>query len=165
MENLEIRRAGVSDFSAVSTVLIEAAYWLRKKGMSLWDPENFSENGLLPQVEGGNFWICILGGNVAGVLKFQMEDELYWPGFPKDEAVYVHKLTVSRRFAGQGLADRMLNWAAMKGAELGRNYLRLDCEASREKLCRIYEKFGFEREGEILLGERKMVRFELNLCR
>jgi RimJ/RimL family protein N-acetyltransferase len=59
----------------------------------------------------------------------------------------------------------MLNWAAMKGAELGRNYLRLDCEASREKLCRIYEKFGFEREGEILLGERKMIRFELNLCR
>ena len=53
MENLEIRRAGVSDFSAVSTVLIEAAYWLRKKGMSLWDPENFSENGLLPQVEVG----------------------------------------------------------------------------------------------------------------
>ena len=62
MENLEIRRAGVSDFSAVSTVLIEAAYWLRKKGMSLWDPENFSENGLLPQVEGDDDRLDSLGG-------------------------------------------------------------------------------------------------------
>jgi ribosomal protein S18 acetylase RimI-like enzyme len=165
MENLEIRRAGVGDFSAVLTLLLEAAHWLREKGMSLWDPETFHKNSLLPQVEDGDFWICILGGKVAGVLKFQMEDELYWPGFPKGEAVYVHKLTVSRRFAGQGLAGRMLDWAVMRGVELGRNYLRLDCEASRENLCRIYESFGFEREGEILLGERKMARFELKICR
>ena len=51
--------------------------------MSLWDPDNFSENSLLPQVEDGNLWICILGGKVAGLLKFQMEDELYWPSFPR----------------------------------------------------------------------------------
>ena len=163
MENLEIRRAGIDDFPVVSTVLIEAAHWLREKGIAPWDPENFSKDNLLTQVEDGNFWVCILGGKVAGVLKFQMEDELYWRGFPKDEAVYTHKLTVSRRFSGQGLAERMLNWAVMKGAELGRNYLRLDFEASRENLCRIYESFGFEREGEILLGERKMARFELKI--
>lgn len=163
MEDLEVWQAEAGDVATVSDVLLEAAVWLKEAGIPLWDPATLTRGRLLPEVEAGEYWICLLGGEVAGVLKFQLEDELYWPEASRGEAVYVHKLTVCRRFAGKGLAAAMLDWAAKRGLTLGRKFLRLDCEALRDNLRQIYEKFGFEREGFIELGERKMVRFELPL--
>jgi hypothetical protein len=50
-----------------------------------------------------------------------------------------------------------------KCGELGRSYLRLDCEASRDQLRRIYENFGFKRVNDIDLDGRIMARFQLEI--
>lgn len=96
------------------------------------------------------------------MLSFHLEDEVYWPGFPKNEAAYVHKLVVCRRHASTGLSMRMLDWAREKAAGLGRGYLRLDCEASRDRLCDIYEGYGFLREGSIEVGAKEMARYQIS---
>jgi len=50
-----------------------------------------------------------------------------------------------------------------KTGELNRSYLRLDCEASRGRLRRIYENFGFTRVDDIDLDGRIMARFQLEI--
>jgi GNAT superfamily N-acetyltransferase len=50
---------------------------------------------------------------------------------------------VKRQFAGKGISTRMLEWAVNRATDLGRSCLRLDCEADRQALRAIYERFGF----------------------
>ncbi len=56
----------------------------------------------------------------------------------------------------------MIEWAKAKAKSEGKKYLRLDC-AKREKLCRLYESYGFEfhsfKEREPYL----VVRYEFDL--
>lgn len=165
MENLEFRCATAYDVLALSTVLTEAASWLKESGIPLWDVESLSVSKLKPQVSQGDFWLCYRKGELVGVLKFQLEDRQYWPESVDNEAAYVHKLVVRKSFSGEGLSSMMLEWAANRAGELGRPYLRLDCEASRGQLRRIYEKFGFRRVGDIDLSGRIMARFQLEIGR
>ena len=131
--------------------------------MPLWDAESLSVSRLEDQIEDAGFWMFFSGGKLAGILKFQLEDRLYWPDSQRGEAAYVHKLVVRRAFSGEALSSKILKWAVEKCGELGRPYLRLDCEASRDQLRRIYENFGFNRVDDIDLGGRIMARFQLEI--
>ena len=163
VEDLEIRCAAASDLSLVSEALVEAASWLEKRGIPLWDADLVSVSRLENQIEDAAFWMFFSGGELAGILKFQLEDRLYWPDSQCCEAAYVHKLVVRRAFSGEALSSKMLRWAVEKCGELGRPYLRLDCEASRDQLRRIYENFGFKRVDDIDLDGRIMARFQLEI--
>lgn len=138
---------------------------MKESGIPLWDVESLSVSRLKPQAIQGDFWLCYRAGELVGVLKFQLEDRLYWPESVENEAAYVHKLVVRRSYSGEGVSSMMLEWAAKRAGELGRPYLRLDCEASRRQLCGIYEKFGFRRVGDIDLSGRIMARFQLKIGR
>jgi hypothetical protein len=46
----------------------------------------------------------------------------------------VRRLLVRRQFAGGGISSVLLSWAVERARSLHRDYLRLDCEASRPKL-------------------------------
>lgn len=163
VEALEVRRATASDLSAVSAVLVEAAFWLEEKGIPLWDLGSLSESQIKPQVLNGEFWLFFRESELACVVKFQLEDLIYWPGSIAGEAAYVHKLVVRRAYANEGLSTRVLEWATKKTGELNRSYLRLDCDASRGRLRRIYENFGFTRVDDIDLDGRIMARFQLEI--
>ena len=165
VEDLEVRRATASDLSAVSAVLTEAAIWLEEKGIPLWDADSLSDSRIKTQVLNGEFWLFFRESELAGVVKFQLEDLIYWPDSIAGEAAYVHKLVVRRAYAGEGVSTRILEWAAKRAGELKRSHLRLDCEVSRDRLRRIYEDFGFARVGDIDLDGRIMARFQLDISK
>ena len=165
VEDLEVRCATASDTSSISEVLTEATRWLQEKGKPLWSIDLFSAPLLKPHVIDGEYWMFFYEGELAGVLRFQLEDRLYWPDSIDGEAAYLHKLVVRRAFSGSGLSATMLQWAVKRTKELGRPFLRLDCEASRDRLRGIYEDFGFRRVGDIELDGRIMARFQLEILK
>ena len=79
------------------------------KGGATLGPRFFSALGFVAWAMEGDYWLFFLNDEVAGVLKFELDDTLYWPGFPEDEAAYVHKLVVCRRFVGTGFSEKMLD--------------------------------------------------------
>jgi GNAT superfamily N-acetyltransferase len=158
---VKVRCAGEDDVGVVSSLLLEAVDWLEEKGVPLWDRDSLALSALLPGAREGDYWLFFLNDEVAGVLKFELDDTLYWPGFPEGEAAYVHKLVVCRRFVGTGFSEKMLDWAREKAAGLGLKYLRLDCEAARERLCEFYENYGFLREMNIERGGKEMARYQI----
>jgi len=93
-------------------------------------------------------------------MKFQLEDERFWPDVPMNESVFVHRLAVRRRFAGGGISSAMLDWAVERARSLRRGYLRLDCEASRPKLRAVYERFGFVHHSDRQVGPYYVSRYE-----
>lgn len=160
-----IRQAGSNDVYNVSAVLCEAARWLAESGRDMWRDNELLSVRIAADVEAGLFYFAECDGQRAGVIKFQLEDLQFWPDVPQEQSAFVHRLAVRRDFAGGRVSSAMLNWAVERARSLGKDYLRLDCEASRPKLRGIYERFGFRHHSDRQVGPYFVSRYEYELKR
>jgi GNAT superfamily N-acetyltransferase len=157
---ISIRQASPDDAATVSAILCEAARWLEEAGMRLWVDDELREADLAADVRAGLFFIAECDGVAAGVVRFQLEDQLFWPDVPMGESGYIHRLAVRREFAGRGVSTAILSWAAERTRSLGRDWLRLDCDAARPKLRGVYERFGFRYHDDRQVGPYYVARYE-----
>jgi GNAT superfamily N-acetyltransferase len=155
-----IRHAMPQDVENVSGILREAAQWLEQSGMAMWRNDELLPGRIVADVDAGLFFIAECDGDAAGVVKFQLEDSLFWPDVPQTHSAFVHRLAVRRRFAGGGMSSDLLRWAVERARSLGRGYLRLDCEVSRPRLRAVYERFGFRHHSDRQVGPYFVSRYE-----
>lgn len=159
---LEVRPAG-DQLERCSALLIESARWARARGMPLWPEAQLSVAALTRHYRPEEFRLGWLNGEPVATMVMQREDRLFWPRAQAGEALYLHKLAVSRAHAGQGLAQAMLRAAVEETRAAGRPFLRLDTAAERPKLRAIYEDFGFQERGERELRGFRAVLYELRV--
>ena len=160
---LQIRQARSPDITKVAEILLEAAQWLERRGMRMWRDDELVPARLAADVSAGLFFIAEHNDEPAGVIKFQLEDEEFWPDLPSGESGFVHRLAVRRSFAGGEVSSVLLNWALERTRSLGKKYLRLDCEASRPKLRALYERFGFVHHSDRQVGPYFVSRYEYRI--
>jgi GNAT superfamily N-acetyltransferase len=159
-----IRVATSADVPAVVETLTEAANWVEQlDGTIMWVEGELAEVPVRAEVEAGMFVVVDIDGRVAGAMRFQLEDRLFWPDLKDGDSAFVHRLAVRRAFAGQGLSTALLQWAVDRGRELGRRYLRLDCDAQRSRLRAFYERFGFRFHSYRQVGSYYVSRYELQI--
>ena len=161
--NFSMRPAEPCDVAIVSAVLTEAALWLEQTGKALWRAEDMTVEKVLPDI--GRYFIAEVNGEVAGILKLQLKDRIFWPDFAEDDSAYIHRVTVRRSFAGRGISRSMLLWAADHARSLGKKYLRLDCEAGRPRpgLRAVYENFGFGHHSDRKVGPYQVARYQYTI--
>jgi len=164
-DNMHIRQATSEDSEEVSRILTEAAQWLERSGMPLWKEGELTLERVAADVAAGLYFIAECDGETAGTVRFQLEDAMFWPDDPRANAAYVHRLAVRRRYAGTGLSTVILSWAVERTRGLGRNFLRLDCDASRPRLRQIYESFGFVHHSDRQVGSYFVSRYQLDVTK
>jgi ribosomal protein S18 acetylase RimI-like enzyme len=157
---VEVRQATHADLAVVTGILKGAAEWLRDTGRSMWRDDELDPDRIFQDVEAGLFHLAYSDSEPAGTIKFQLEDSRFWPDYPGDDAAYVHRIAVKRKFAGQGISTKMLEWAVGHATALGRAYVRLDCESDRNPLRAIYERFGFRLHSYRDVGPYHLCRYE-----
>lgn len=160
---LHIRQAIRPDTTSVAKILSEAALWLEQRGMRMWRDDELVASRLGADVAAGLFFIAECNQEPVGVVKFQLEDQEFWPDVPQGESAFVHRLAVRRSFAGGEVSAGLLNWALERARSLGKKYLRLDCEASRPKLRALYERFGFVHHSDRQVGPYFVSRYEYRI--
>jgi orotate phosphoribosyltransferase/GNAT superfamily N-acetyltransferase len=158
-----IRRATDQDTETVSSILSEAAEWLAQSGTPMWKGDELAPARIADDVKKGLFYVAECDGQIAGTIKFQLEDSLFWPDVSQAESAFVHRLAVRRRFAGGVVSSAMMRWAVERARGLGRRYLRLDCEASRARLRKVYEQFGFRHHSDRNVGPYFVSRYEFEI--
>jgi GNAT superfamily N-acetyltransferase len=131
--------------------------------MPLWREGELEPDQIAADVAAGLFFLAEYSNHAAGTLKFQLEDPVFWPDASHEDAAYVHRLAVRRRYAGRGLSAELLRWAAERTHTLGRRLLRLDFEASRQRLREIYERFGFRHHSDAQVGTYLVSRYEYDV--
>ncbi len=161
--HVNIRQAGIHETEVVSRVLTAAAQWLIERGEPMWKADELNAKRIAGDVSDGLFFVAEIDAVIAGTVKFQLEDPLFWPDQASGEAAYVHRLAIQREFAGRQVSSALLQWAAERARELGRRYLRLDCEATRPRLRSFYERFGFRHHSDRQVGPYFVARYELEL--
>ena len=161
--NIQIRQAVPDDGPAVEAMLLEAAQWVDALGVRMWDESELGSDLIAAEIRAGQFFVAECGGDPAGVIRFQLEDRLFWPDIPQHESAFVHRLAVRRRYQGQGVSTALLEWAVDRAQALGKRYLRLDCDEARPKLRSLYEHFGFELHSFRHVGRHYVARYEYPL--
>jgi len=159
----QIRQATPQDVDCVSGVLVGAADWLREQGIPMWRADELSPDRVTADVLRGDFFVAEIGGEIAGTVKFQLQDKLFWPDVPADEAAFVHRLAVRRSNAGGHISGMLLRWAADRARSYQRQFLRIDCEAGRPRLRAVYERFGFRYHSDRQVGPYLVARYEQEL--
>jgi GNAT superfamily N-acetyltransferase len=160
---ISVEQVTATDTKTVSDILLEAAAWLRQRNMSMWLDNELVPEAIAVDVANDLFFAGKCDGEVAGVIKFQLEDKKFWPDVLDGESAFIHRLVVRRRYAGGEVSSQLLRWAVDRARNLKRHFVRLDCEASRPKLRGVYERFGFRHHSDLSVPPYFVSRYEYEI--
>jgi GNAT superfamily N-acetyltransferase len=161
MDGITIRQAAAADVAIVDQMIREAAAWVDALGVVMWEDGELDAARIHDEVTRGMFFLALVDGEVAGAIRFQLVDALFWPDRPEGEAAFVHRLVARRAFKGRGVARALLEWAKGHARAHGRSLLRLDCDANRPKLRALYESCGFRLHSYRQVGPYYVSRYEV----
>ena len=157
-----VRRAALTDAPIVEDILQEASRWADAySGVVMWETGELAPEHIASEIRSGLFFVAETDGEAAGVIRFQLDDELFWPDLAEpSRSAFIHRLAVRRTFAGQGVSTALLQWAVDRTRMLGKLYLRLDCDDERVRLKALYERFGFRLHSRRQVGPYYVARYE-----
>ena len=163
MPNVLIRQATSEDIETVFDILNEAALWLKQRNMKLWGRREISAKIIASDIQLGLFYIAFYENSAVGVVKFQIEDQVFWSDIPHQDSAFIHRLAVRRNFAGGSISTALMTWAVDRSRRLGKRYLRLDCDGERLSLRSVYEKFSFRHHSDRQIGAYFVARYEYEI--
>jgi ribosomal protein S18 acetylase RimI-like enzyme len=146
--------ATVSQQDIVIELIDEAAAWLRKMKIDQWArpwPTRAERDARVHRgLERGETWLVLDGTTPAATMTICQDPIAHvWRELGRGDAVYIHRLVVSRKYAGQDLGGVMIDWAVQRErARRPVEWVRVDVWSTNELLHAYYEKQGFIRCGE-----------------
>lgn len=160
--SLTLRTATPADLPGVLGLLADAAGWLNGRGIRQWPAAGFPAARIEPLIDAGTLFV-LDGAEDGGrglvpaatlALDGHADPEFWTPADHPESALYVHKLAVGRPFAGRGLGETLLDWAALRVAAVGLGWLRLDCSKDNPALQGYYRRVGFHHVRTVDLPHR-----------
>lgn len=153
----------VGDVDTSIEILREVAEWCEDNMLDMWNVADLTKDRLLKGIAEDNFFIGRIGEDNACSMILQWHDPLFWPEAKENEAGYIHKLCVRRKYSGIGLSGMMVEFAISECRKRGIRYLRLDTGWGRAPLCKLYESLGFMKVGKRTLVDREYALYEMKI--
>lgn len=144
IEPLAFRPATARDLKAVLQLRDEAARWIAATGSDQWQsawptPDQQAER-IAGSIAARETWMLYIGDNIAGT--FALDDyadpALWAPAERAEPAFYVHRLIITRTYAGKGLGAFVLDWCSNRALENGKTWVRVDVWTSNVRLQKYY---------------------------
>lgn len=145
---IDIRKALIKDLDEVQKLYVEAAKWIRtSQGIIQWNEDTFTMNYLEQFIREKDVFVAYLDGELVGCFSVQWKYEEIWGELFHDNAGYIHRLVVLRKYKGQGIGSHFLTWAEDYIKNEGKKWLRLDCMADNPVLNQYYLSQGLVFQG------------------
>lgn len=147
---MRIYRATEADVDLLLQIRRESIDWLATRDTDQWASDFPDEAtmlaGFAADARAGHAWLVDDDGlTVATVtLDSAAQPAIWTPQEAADPARYVHRLTVRRHAAGQGLGGELLDWCGNRAYAEGARWLRLDAWTTNHALHDYYRSQGFE---------------------
>ena len=145
-----ITPAALSDLPRLLQFRADAAAWLAQLGTDQWSMP-FPTEHIAASIQAGEVFLVKENESsdaaATVTLDHNIDPELrslWTPAELAEPALYVHKLTVDRDYAGRDLGSKILDWAGDIAARQGARWLRLDAWTTNNGLHRYYLRHGFQ---------------------
>jgi GNAT superfamily N-acetyltransferase len=137
------------DMAMIIRLIEEAAVWLRTKNTDQWAtpwPDRAGrDDRVRAALRQGTSWICWDNGTPAATITADPDEDPYWSDLDfAESAVYVHRLVISRQYAGTGLGAALLDWAGQTARrDHGARWLRVSAWTTNLHLHAYYLGQGY----------------------
>lgn len=143
------------DLGAILGLIEEASRWLKAQGKDQWAepwPNREQRDARVLRGLVNKKTVIVRHGDSAAatVTMANWHNPNVWVGGSctadlTERAVYLHRLITARKYAGRGLGESLINWAAERArAKYGARWIRIDVWTTNTDLHRFYQKIGFE---------------------
>jgi GNAT superfamily N-acetyltransferase len=145
-----IRRATLEDLDTILTWRAEAVAWLAERGIDQWtyptDPPYPTKDRAIETIAAQQTWMAWDHSTPVGTITVTgyIDPELWESTGDPDDALYAHKMIVTRPYSGTGLGAELLDWAAGRAHDQGLGWLRLDAWTTNTRLQNYYLRHGFQ---------------------
>lgn len=135
---------------------------MRVSGNLQWDDVYPNPQVFEQDIKDGQLWVAELDNEIAGVTAITTEQ---YPEYAQagvdinEEAIVTHRLAVSPRFQGRGIAKALMQQAEVVAQQRGIPLLRVDTNSQNLATQKLFPKMGYEYKGEITLQFRPGLKF------
>lgn len=157
-----IRRATTNDIPGIMQLIAEVVPAMNAAGNFQWDSSYPNAAVFEKDIELGQLWVADINSDIAGVsaITTDQEPEYTQVGWDLNEtAIVTHRLAVSTRYRGQGIAAQLMQQAENEAIRRQISTLRVDTNTSNKATQQLFPKLGYKYAGEIGLGFRPNLRF------
>ena len=127
-----------------------------------WDNNYPNAEVFKNDVTHNQLWVADVDGAIAGIAAITTDQELEYASIGWDlneTAIVIHRLAVSSKYRGLGIASALMKQAETVALERGIASLRVDTNSNNKATRQLFPKLGYEFAGEIPLGHRPNLRF------
>ena len=154
-----VHKVDMSDYSAVLSLFTAVKKELTKQGNDQWKwiyPNRFTHK---KDIAEGSMYGVKEGNGFAGVITWDdKQHEKYANLAWKDSSGKVsciHRLAVHPEQQGRGLGKKLLLYAEGQAKSAGCTSVRIEVYSANAGALALYEKYGYERVGEVSYPMRK----------
>lgn len=157
-----IRHATLNDIPGIMRLIAEVVPAMNAAGNFQWDSSYPNAAVFEKDIELNQLWVADVDGDIAGISAITTDQEPEYAGVGWDineTAIVTHRLAVSTRYRGQGIAAKLMQQAEDEAIRRNIKTLRIDTNTSNQATQQLFPKLGYKYSGEIGLGFRPNLRF------
>jgi GNAT superfamily N-acetyltransferase len=148
-------QAQSGDTEEILSLLVETASWLESQGSSQWNAllQGHDSHDTPSAIQRGDVFVFKKEAEIAGMVILMPKpspwDIKLWgdQAHAEDEALYLHRLAIRRKYARTGLGKSILQWSTSGIQFKEKSLVRLDCGADNVTLNSFYAGNGFRYAG------------------
>ncbi|HEY4326185.1 MAG TPA: GNAT family N-acetyltransferase [Mucilaginibacter sp.] len=157
-----IRPAKLNDIPPIMQLIAEVVPSMIALGNFQWDSTYPNKQVFENDIALNQLWVAEVDGSIAGITAITTDQSPEYADVGWDiteQAIVTHRLAVSPRYRGKGVAAALLLQAEQEAITRGINKLRIDTNTNNDATQRLFPKLGYQFAGEIGLSFRPSLRF------
>ena len=156
-----LEQAKPNELSACIQILREGRAFQQEQGFTQWTEEYPAPALIAEDIRTGGGYLFKIDGEPAGYMYLSFDGD---PTYPDIEGKWlsdipyavVHRIALSRRFAGRGLSTAVFGAVQALCEERGYRSIRIDTDKKNRRMQHVLEKNGFTFCGYVLFdGDKK----------
>jgi GNAT superfamily N-acetyltransferase len=157
-----IRLAALTDIPQIMELVAGVVPAMNALGNFQWDNTYPNAHVFENDIALNQLWVADVDGAIAGIAAITTEQEPEYACVGLDiteKAIVTHRLAVSEKYRGRGIAAALLLQAEQEAINRSINLLRIDTNAANQATKKLFPKLGYRFAGEIGLGFRPNLQF------
>jgi ribosomal protein S18 acetylase RimI-like enzyme len=157
-----IRLATLTDIPQIMQLIAEVVPVMIAADNFQWDNTYPNSQVFENDIALNQLWVADIDGSIAGITAITTDQSPEYADVGWDitePAIVTHRLAVSPRFQGKGVAAALLVQAEVVAINRGIKVLRIDTNINNQATKKLFPKLGYQFAGEIGLNFRPGMRF------